>query len=177
MAFRFRWTFSVSAVLAMFHDVLIVTGLFAWLGKPIDSTYLAAALTIIGLSVNDTVVVFDRVREDWKLSPRTPFAQVANTAVLATVPRTVNTGLGAMFILAALTFLGGTSLTNFSLALLVGLLIGTYSSAFFATPLAVEFQSHAKSGPPTAERQRQKKAASPWDRQGRNRSDSSGAVV
>jgi SecD/SecF fusion protein len=175
MAFRFRWTFSVAAVLAMFHDVLIVTGLFAWLGKPIDSTYLAAALTIIGLSVNDTVVVFDRVREDWALSPRTPFAKVANTAVLATAPRTVNTGLGAMFILAALTFLGGTSLTNFSLALLVGLLIGTYSSAFFATPLAVEFQSHAKSTPP-AEKQKKQKAASPWDRGG-NRADSSGAVV
>jgi SecD/SecF fusion protein len=176
MAFRFRWTFSVAAVLAMFHDVLIVTGMFAWLGKPIDSTYLAAALTIIGLSVNDTVVVFDRVREDWALSPRTPFAKVANTAVLATMPRTVNTGLGAMFILAALTLLGGTSLTNFSLALLVGLLIGTYSSAFFATPLAVEFQSHAKGTPP-AEKQKKQKALSPWDREGRNRADSSGAVV
>jgi len=176
MAFRFKWTFSVAAVLAMFHDVLIVTGLFAWLGKPIDSTYLAAALTIIGLSVNDTVVVFDRVREDWALSPRTPFAKVANTAVLATVPRTVNTGLGAMFILAALTLLGGTSLTNFSMALLVGLLIGTYSSAFFATPLAVEFQSHARGGPPE-EKQKKQKAASPWDRGGRNRADNSGAVV
>jgi len=176
MAFRFRWTFSVAAVLAMFHDVLIVTGLFAWLGKPIDSTYLAAALTIIGLSVNDTVVVFDRVREDWALSPRSPFPKVANTAVLATVPRTVNTGLGAMFILAALTFLGGTSLTNFSLALLVGLLIGTYSSAFFATPLAVEFQSHSKGAPP-AEKRKKQRAASPWDRGGSNRADSSGAVV
>ncbi len=176
MAFRFRWTFSVAAVLAMFHDVLIVTGLFAWLGKPIDSTYLAAALTIIGLSVNDTVVVFDRVREDWALSPRSQFAKVANTAVLATVPRTVNTGLGAMFILAALTVLGGTSLTNFSLALLVGLLIGTYSSAFFATPLTVEFQSHSKHGPP-AEKSKKQRASSPWDRGGRNRADNSGAVV
>jgi SecD/SecF fusion protein len=176
MAFRFRWTFSVAAMLAMFHDVLIVTGLFAWLGKPIDSTYLAAALTIIGLSVNDTVVVFDRVREDWALSPRSQFAKVANTAVLATVPRTVNTGLGAMFILAALTVLGGTSLTNFSLALLVGLLIGTYSSAFFATPLTVEFQSHSKHGPP-AEKSKKQRASSPWDRGGRNRADNSGAVV
>jgi SecD/SecF fusion protein len=175
MAFRFRWTFSAAAVLAMFHDVLIVTGLFAWLGKPIDSTYLAAALTIIGLSVNDTVVVFDRVREDWSLSPRSPFARVANTAVLATVPRTVNTGLGAMFILAALTFLGGTSLTNFALALLVGLVIGTYSSAFFATPLAVAFQARAKHGP--TDKQQKKKAASPWDRAGQNRADDSGAVV
>jgi SecD/SecF fusion protein len=175
MAFRFRWTFSVAAVLAMFHDVLIVTGLFAWLGKPIDSTYLAAALTIIGLSVNDTVVVFDRVREDWAARPESPFAKVANTAVLATMPRTVNTGLGAMFILAALTLLGGSSLTNFALAMLVGLVIGTYSSAFFATPLAVEFQSRSKSGPTM--KKKEKRPVSPWERYGQNRADDSGAVV
>jgi SecD/SecF fusion protein len=174
MAFRFRWTFSVAAVLAMFHDVLIVTGLFAWLGKPIDSTYLAAALTIIGLSVNDTVVVFDRVREDWAASPKSPFARVANTAVLATVPRTVNTGLGAMFILAALTLLGGSSLTNFALALLVGLVIGTYSSAFFATPLAVMLQARSKHGPGQP---KEKKPVSPWEKVGQNRADDSGAVV
>jgi SecD/SecF fusion protein len=174
MAFRFRWTFSVAAVLAMFHDVLIVTGLFAWLGKPIDSTYLAAALTIIGLSVNDTVVVFDRVREDWAAAPDKPFARVANSAVLATMPRTVNTGLGAMFILAALTLLGGSSLTNFALALLVGLVIGTYSSAFFATPLAVTFQSRSKAGPT---KKKEKRPVSPWERHGQNRADDSGAVV
>jgi SecD/SecF fusion protein len=174
MAFRFRWTFSVAAVLAMFHDVLIVTGLFAWLGKPIDSTYLAAALTIIGLSVNDTVVVFDRVREDWAAAPKEAFAKVANTAVLATMPRTVNTGLGAMFILAALTLLGGSSLTNFSLALLVGLVIGTYSSGFFATPMAVVLQARSKHGPG---KPKEKKAVSPWERAGQNRADDSGAVV
>jgi SecD/SecF fusion protein len=175
LGIRFRWTFSVAAVLAMLHDVLIVVGIFAWLGKPIDSTFLAAALTIIGLSVNDTVVVFDRVRESWKAAPKDPFDSICNTAVLQTVPRTVNTGLGAMFILAALVLLGGSSLTDFALALLLGLLVGTYSSVFMATPLAVVFQERAKSPPP--QQASEKKPVSPWDRAGQNRTDDSGAVV
>ncbi|MGH3368151.1 MAG: protein translocase subunit SecD [Nocardioidaceae bacterium] len=177
LAIRFRWTFSVSAVLAMMHDVLLVVGIFAWLGKPIDSTFLAAALTIIGLSVNDTVVVFDRIREQWKASPNTPFPRVANTAALQTVPRTVNTGMGAMFILAALAVLGGSSLTDFAVALLLGLLIGTYSSVFTATPLAAFFQSRAKSGAIPPGEKKERKPVSPWDRGGRNAADDSGAVV
>jgi SecD/SecF fusion protein len=177
LSIRFRWTFSLAAVLAMMHDVLIVVGIFAWLGLAIDSTFLAAALTIIGLSVNDTVVVFDRVRESWRDSPDSPFTRVCNTAVLQTVPRTVNTGLGAMFILAALTLLGGSSLVNFALALLIGLVIGTYSSVFFATPMAVMFQHRAKQPPPQQPSEKKQKAVSPWDRAGTNRADDSGAVV
>jgi SecD/SecF fusion protein len=176
LGIRFRWTFSVAAVLAMLHDVLIVVGIFAWLAKPIDSTFLAAALTIIGLSVNDTVVVFDRVRESWNAAPNDPFDRICNTAVLQTVPRTINTGLGAMFILAALVLLGGSSLTNFALALLLGLVVGTYSSVFTATPLAVLLQQRAKA-PPPAQSAAKKKPVSPWDRAGQNRTDDSGAVV
>jgi SecD/SecF fusion protein len=138
LAVRFKWTIAASAVLAMFHDVVLVTGVFAWLGKPIDGLYLAAALTIIGLSVNDSVVVFDRVREIWGSRKTESYATAANDAVLSTMPRTVNTGLGAMFILAALVFLGGDSLTDFALALLLGLVVGTYSSVFTAAPLSVE---------------------------------------
>jgi SecD/SecF fusion protein len=148
LAVRFRWTFAAAAVLAMLHDVLLVVGVFAWLAKPIDGVFLAAALSIIGLSVNDTVVVFDRVRELWSGNPGAPFARTANSAVLQTVPRTVNTGLGAMFILAALAVLGGSSLTDFALALLLGLLVGTYSSVFTATPLAVELQARSRAGAP-----------------------------
>ncbi|SDR79798.1 protein translocase subunit SecD [Actinopolymorpha singaporensis] len=159
LAIRFRWTFGVAAVLAMLHDIVIVTGLFAWLGKPIDGVFLAAALTIIGLSVNDTVVVFDRVRELWAGNPKTPFARNANLAVLQTVPRTVNTGLGAMFILAALAILGGESLTDFAVALLVGLFVGTYSSSFTATPLAVELQARSGTGPPRVRTKSPAKAA------------------
>jgi SecD/SecF fusion protein len=142
LAVRFRWTFGVAAALAMLHDVIAVVGLFAWLGKPIDGVFLAAALTIIGLSVNDTVVTFDRVRELRKQRPGAGFGKVVNAAILQTVPRTINTGLGAMFILGALTVLGGDSLTDFALALLIGLVIGTLSSVFTAAPLAVLLERH-----------------------------------
>ncbi|MDQ3616812.1 MAG: protein translocase subunit SecD [Actinomycetota bacterium] len=134
---RFKWTIGAAAVAAMFHDVVLVVGVFAWLGKPVDGVFLAAALTIVGLSVNDSVVVFDRVRERWLGSRGADFARVSNDAVLETMPRTVNTGLGSMFILAALAILGGDSLRDFAIALLLGLVIGTYSSVFTATPLAV----------------------------------------
>lgn len=140
LAIRFKWTFGVSAVLAMAHDVILVVGLFAWLQKPIDGIFLAAAMTIVGLSVNDTVVVFDRIRERWWGSrPDDEFVDVANTAAVETIPRTVNTGLGSMFILAALVFLGGDSLQDFAIALLVGLVVGTYSSVIVATPLLTYF--------------------------------------
>jgi SecD/SecF fusion protein len=140
LAIRFRWTFALAAVLAMLHDVLIVVGIFAWLGKPIDGIFLAATLTIIGLSVNDTVVVFDRIRELRRANPLEPLPAVVNRAALQTVPRTINTGLGAMFILAALAILAGDSLTDFAVALLLGLLIGTWSSVFTASPLALLFE-------------------------------------
>lgn len=141
LAVRFKWTFGVAAVVAMAHDVILVVGLFAWLQKPIDGIFLAAAMTIVGLSVNDTVVVFDRIRERWWASkPEDDFMDVANTANVETIPRTVNTGLGAMFILAALAILGGDSLQDFAIALLVGLVVGTFSSVFVATPLLTYMQ-------------------------------------
>ena len=140
LAFRFRWTFGLAAVLAMAHDVVAVVGLFAWLGRPIDGVFLAAALTIIGISVNDSVVVFDRIRETWRDRPNEPFARVASRAVLQTLPRTINTGIGAMAILAALTVLGGDSLQDVSLALLAGLVVGTWSTVATAVPLAALFE-------------------------------------
>lgn len=146
LAVRFRWTFGAAAVVAMLHDVLIVVGVFAWLGRPVDGVFLAAMLTIVGLSVNDTVVVFDRVRELRRDRPADPFPDVANRAVLQTVPRTINTGLGAMAILAALVLLGGDSLADFALALLIGLVVGTLSSIFTATPLLLVLTSRWPQG-------------------------------
>ena len=147
LSIRFRWTFGAAAVIAMAHDVIILVGVFAWLGKPVDGVFLAALLTVIGYSVNDTVVVFDRVREMWAAAARkVPFARVVNRAVLQTVPRTVNTGLGAVFILSALAVLGGDSLTDFAVALLIGIAVGTYSSMFTASPIAIEL--HARSSVP-----------------------------
>jgi SecD/SecF fusion protein len=152
LAVRFRWTFAAATVLAMLHDVLIVVGIFAWLGKPIDGVFLAAALTIIGVSVNDSVVTMDRVRETWAANRNRPLRQVVNQAVIATMPRTINTGLGAFFILGALTVLGGRSLTDFALALLIGLFVGTYSSAFVAAPLMMLFEKRNSTPPPMPKR-------------------------
>ncbi len=152
LAVRFRWTFGAGAVLAMLHDVLIVVGLFAWLGRPVDGVFLAAALTIVGVSVNDSIVTLDRVREVWTKERTRPLERVCDDAVLQTAPRTVNTGLGAMFILASLTVLGGDSLSDFALALLVGLLVGTWSSAFTATPLLLLLESRWGGTPPAAKR-------------------------
>ncbi len=160
MALRFRWTFGAAAVVAMFHDVAILLGIFAWFGKPLDGVFLAPLLTVIGYSVNDSVVVFDRIRERSSLAAarrpgqRTPesLEALANQACLQTIPRTINTGLGALFILAALFVLGGDTLTDFALALLVGILVGTYSSVFLATPLAVAFERRRAPGPVASSR-------------------------
>ncbi|GAA0630275.1 protein translocase subunit SecD [Sporichthya brevicatena] len=157
LGIRFRWTFGAAAVAAMFHDVLLVTGAFAWFGRPVDGVFLAAALTIVGLSVNDSVVVFDRVREMWADNPKMPFARICNLATLQTVPRTVNTGLGAMFILAALAVLGGDSLMDFAIALLLGLIVGTLSSVFTATPLAILLQARSNTPPPEPRKPRDKR--------------------
>jgi SecD/SecF fusion protein len=158
MAIRFRWTFGLAAVMAMFHDVAILLGLFAWLRKPLDAVFLAALLTVIGYSVNDSVVVFDRIRERLRERRREPLDALVNDACLQTVPRTINTGLGAIFILVALFLLGGDTLTDFALALLVGILVGTYSSVFVAAPLVVAFERVGEQ-PPPPERPRPKAAA------------------
>ncbi|MFG1613226.1 protein translocase subunit SecD [Nonomuraea wenchangensis] len=148
LAFRFRWTFGAAAVLALVVDTLAVLGLFAWLGKPVDGVFLAAMLTIIGYSINDKVVVFDRVRELWQGKRQARFSGIVNTAILQTVPRTVNTGLGALFILLALAFFGGDTLRDFAIALIVGIVVGTASSSLVAGPLAIEFERFSKQPPP-----------------------------
>jgi SecD/SecF fusion protein len=141
LAFRFRWTMGIAAVTGMFHDVAVLIGVFAWLGKTFDGVFLAALLTVIGYSINDSVVIFDRIRERRKMSPDTDVAIVSNDACLQTIPRTINTGLGAIFILLALLFLGGDTLADFALALLIGIFVGTYSSVFVSTPVYVALEN------------------------------------
>ncbi len=151
LAFRFRWTFALSSVMAMAHDVAILIGVFAWLGKTFDGVFLASLLTVIGYSVNDSVVIFDRVREKMGLQPDDPIDEVANDACLQTLPRTINTGMGAMLILFSLYFLGGDTLSDFALALLIGTFIGSYSSIFTASPLAIFFEQRFPPPPPEPE--------------------------
>ncbi|MFD9012009.1 protein translocase subunit SecF, partial [Streptomyces sp. NPDC059552] len=152
LSVRFRWTLAAAAVSAMVHDVLLVVGLFAWLGRPVDSVFLAALLTVIGYSVNDTVVVFDRVREARNRDPRGNLEQTANQAVVQTLPRTVNTGMGALFILTALAVLGGDSLADFSVALIAGVLVGIASTIFTAVPIAIALEHRNPPPPPAPDR-------------------------
>ncbi|MEU6016454.1 protein translocase subunit SecD [Streptomyces sp. NPDC047515] len=152
LAIRFRWTFALASVGALIHDVIILVGAFAWLGRTVDGIFLAALLTVIGYSVNDSVVVFDRLRELWAKARRTPVGTIANRAVLQTVPRTVNTGMGALFILTALAVLGGDSLADFALALLIGICVGTYSSVLTAVPAALVLERSSKAPPPARKR-------------------------
>ncbi|MEU3937853.1 protein translocase subunit SecD [Streptomyces sp. NPDC029044] len=151
LAARFRWVLGSAAVVALVHDVVVLLGVFAWLGKPVDGVFLAALLTVIGYSVNDSVVLFDRVRELDRRGPGSPFSGVVNRAILQTLPRTVNTGMGAAFILTALAVLGGSSLTDFALALLIGLAVGTYSSVFTAAPVAIGLHARSRRGMPSPE--------------------------
>jgi SecD/SecF fusion protein len=137
LAVRFDWRLGLATVIALLQDVLLVLGVFSWLGKTFDGVFLAALLTIIGYSVNDTVVVFDRLRELRGRDRRAPFGRLVGKAVLQTLPRTINTGIGVLFVLGALLFLGDGSLADFALALLLGLVIGTTSTVVTAGPVAI----------------------------------------
>ncbi|NBE98460.1 protein translocase subunit SecD [Nonomuraea sp. KC401] len=154
LAVRFRWTFGAATVIALLVDVFVVAGLFAWLGKPIDGVFLAAMLTIVGYSVNDKVVVFDRVRELWTARRKEPFATSVNGAILQTMPRTVNTGLGALFILMALMVFGGDSLQDFAIALVAGIVMGTLSSSFVAGPASIVLSRFDRRPPPEPAKRR-----------------------
>ena len=148
LAVRFRWTYGTVAVAAMVHDVVVLVGVFAWLGKTFDGVFLAALLTVIGYSINDTVVIFDRVRERRRTNPRQPLPAIANDACLETLPRTINTGMGALFILGALYALGGDTLADFALALIIGTTVGMYSSILIASPLYLKLERLFPQPPP-----------------------------
>ncbi|NWF28985.1 protein translocase subunit SecD [Streptomyces sp. PKU-EA00015] len=166
LSVRFRWTFATAAVVAMVQDVLLVVGLFAWLGRPVDSVFLAALLTVVGYSVNDTVVVLDRLRELRRTGTSLPWADLADRAVAQTLPRTVNTGMGALFVLVALAVLGGDSLTDFSVALLAGVVVGMASTVFTAMPVTVILQSRRPERSRSAGRPRGGRPARSGDRSG-----------
>ena len=140
LAFRFEWIYGVAAVLTVFHDTLITVGAFSLLNKEMSLTVIAAILTLIGYSNNDTIVVFDRIRENIKLLRRDKLADIVNKSINQTLSRTVLTaGLTFLTVLALFLF-GGEVLHSFSLALVIGILIGTYSSIAIAAPILVAYQ-------------------------------------
>jgi preprotein translocase subunit SecF len=130
---RFQWQFSVGAVAALFHDVLLTLGFFSFLQIEFDLTVLAAVLAVIGYSLNDTIVVFDRIRENFRrLRKETPF-EVFNVSINETLSRTMITSFTTMLVLLALFFLGGELIHSFATALIVGIFVGTYSSIYVAS--------------------------------------------
>ena len=144
---RFEWRFGVGAVAALFHDVLITLGIFSLLqgvmpfSLQIDQAIIAAFLTIVGYSLNDTVVIFDRIREFTNLFKTDPYPNVVNRSVNTTLSRTLVTSGTTLLVVATLFIFGGEVLRGFAFALIIGIMIGTYSSVFVATPVVVELQA------------------------------------
>ncbi len=139
---RFEWRFAVGAVAALFHDVLVSIGIFSLLGGQISMNVIAALLTILGYSINDTIVVFDRVREDMQLNrgKGVKFMDILNGAINATLSRTLLTSLTTLFVVVVLALFGGEAINDFALVLLIGIVFGTYSSIFVASALVYLMQ-------------------------------------
>ncbi|MBZ5622101.1 MAG: protein translocase subunit SecF [Acidobacteriia bacterium] len=146
LAWRFRWIYGVAAVIAVVHDTLITIGLFSLANKEISLTVVAALLTLIGYSMNDTIVVFDRIRENRKRLPREPLRAVVNLSINQTLSRTaLSSGLTLLTALSLLCF-GGLVLNGFSFALVAGIIVGTYSSIFVASPILVAWEQWVGGG-------------------------------
>ncbi len=146
IAFRFEWVYGAAAVIAVFHDVLITLGFFSIFHFEISLTVIAALLTLVGYSMNDTIVIFDRVREDLRLMRREPFPEVVNKAINQTLSRTILTS-GLTFLTVLVLFLmGGEVLRAFSFAMVVGVVVGTYSSFGIAAPIVVLWSKYRGQG-------------------------------
>jgi preprotein translocase SecF subunit len=132
--FRFEWQFGLGGVLALFHDVILTLGLFSIFRLEFTLTIIAALLTIVGYSMNDTVVVFDRIRENLRKYKKMPLGQLIDLSLNETLSRTIITGCTALFALIGLYFVGGEALSGFALAMIFGIVVGTYSSLYVAAP-------------------------------------------
>lgn len=136
ISFRFEFKSGVAAVLALVHDVLIVLGFFALTQKEIDGPFLAAILTLVGYSINDTIVIFDKIRENMRQRrAKESFDDVVNTSINQSIRRTINTSVTTLLAILALLFFGGESIRNFTIAITLGVIAGTYSSLFVASPI------------------------------------------
>ncbi len=142
IAFRFEWIYGLGAVIAVFHDTIITIGLFSIFNKEISMTVIAALLTLVGYSMNDTIVIFDRIRENLKLSRREPLEVIMNRSVNQTLSRTVMTSGLTFLTVIALFIWGGPVLHGFSFALVCGIIVGTYSSVFIASPIVLVWHNY-----------------------------------
>ena len=155
ISYRFEFRFGIAAVLALVHDILIVLSVFSLTQKQVDSSFVAALMTIVGYSVNDTIVIFDRIRENLKLHFRKggDIDELANTSIYQTLTRSIYTVCTVLFTTLALYYFGGDTTKDFAFALLIGFICGAYSSIFIASPLWVTFRGWAE-----AKRAKQKTA-------------------
>jgi preprotein translocase subunit SecF len=134
---RFEWKLSIGAIAALFHDTIITMGFFSVFGWEFDMTVLSAILALIGYSINDTIVVYDRIRETVRSSRRESIFDITNRALNDTLSRTILTSLTVFLTLLALAFLGGKTIHGFAIAMLIGVIKGTYSSIYIASSLAL----------------------------------------
>jgi preprotein translocase subunit SecF len=144
VAFRFEWKFSLGSVAALIHDVLITVGLFSLISLEFTLPVLAALLAVIGYSLNDTIVVFDRIRENFRKLRDVDTEETMNVSINQTLPRTILTSLTTLLVLFALYFYGGEALNGFAATLIIGVLIGTYSSIFIASPTVLALGAKAE---------------------------------
>jgi preprotein translocase subunit SecF len=140
VSFRFEWTFGSAAVLAVFHDVIIVCGIFSLFRWEIDSSFIAAILTIIGYSIMDTIVIFDRVRENLRMKKKDLLPDLLNKSIMQTLNRSINTVVAVLMPLITLMLFGGSTIKVFVLALLIGFMFGMYSSICVASPIYYEIK-------------------------------------
>ncbi len=143
IAFRYEWIYGVGAVVAVFHDTIVTLGLFSLFNKEISLTVIAALLTLVGYSMNDTIVIFDRIRENLKILRREPLDSLMNKSINQTLSRTIMTSGLTFLTVIALYLFGGPVLHTFSFALVVGIIIGTYSSVFIASPIVLFWHNWA----------------------------------
>lgn len=141
IAWRFEFRYGLGAIVALIHDTIITIGALSLLNKEFTLTIVAALLTVIGYSINDTIVIFDRIRENRKKDLKKSLADIVNASINETLSRTILTALTVIFVLLALFFLGGPVIHDFAFALMVGLIIGTYSSIFIASPVVLFFEN------------------------------------
>ncbi len=134
ISFRFEVIFGISAIIALLHDILVLISVYAIFGIDVNSSFIAAILTIVGYSINDTIVVFDRVRENVRRQKNKSFEEIADMSIGQTITRSLNTSLTTILVIGSLLVFGIDSIQNFALPLLVGVMVGTYSSIFIASP-------------------------------------------
>ncbi len=145
VSIRFQFIFAFAAVAALFHDALSASGVFTALGREFSLPVVAALLTVIGYSVNDTIVVFDRIRENMRIyRNKKPFAELVNKSINETLSRTIITSLTTFFVVLCLFLFGGSSINNFSFIMLMGIIVGTYSSIFIASAIVVDWYKFVK---------------------------------